>query len=46
MIAVSSVEPAWVWYSVLVVGAAAFAALVALVAIWILHSVSARRPRA
>jgi hypothetical protein len=46
MIAVASVEPAWVWSALSVVGAAALTALSALLAIWILHRVTTRRPRA
>jgi hypothetical protein len=45
MIAVSSVEPAWVWSALSVVGGAALAVLSALLAIWILHRLSMRRPR-
>jgi hypothetical protein len=45
MIAVSSVEPAWVWTTLAVVGAAALTALIAVLAIWILHRVTTRRPR-
>jgi hypothetical protein len=46
MLAVSSVEPSWVWSTLSVVGVAAIAALIALLAIWILHRVTTRRPRA
>jgi hypothetical protein len=43
MLAATSLEPAWVWSTLSVIGAAAFTALIALLAIWILHRVGARR---
>jgi hypothetical protein len=46
IIAVSSVEPSWVWSTLSVVGAAVLAALIAVIAIWMLHRITTRQPRA
>jgi hypothetical protein len=43
MYAALSLEPAWVWSTLLVFGVAVVTALMALLAIWLLHRVGARR---